>query len=553
MVKDRNGDLREVIFRKNVFLNENGSVGGIIGAHFDVTERNRAVRDLKASEERYRTLFESESDAILLVDVETLQLLDCNQAALELYGYERDELLALHALDLSEEPGSTAELIHAIENTARYPQRLHRKKDGTIFPVEITAKIFEWRERRCLLAAIRDITERIQAEEQRQKLESQLIHVQKMESVGRLAGGIAHDFNNMLTPILGYSELLRDDLPTEDPRQASVIQILQAAERSRDLVRQLLAFARRQTLEMKPLDLNRVITGFEKMLRRTLHENINLELHLASGLGLIRADVGQVEQVILNLAVNAQDAMPQGGDIFVETSETVQDDEYAASHDGASAGPHVVLTVSDTGVGMTREVMEKIFEPFFTTKGEGKGVGLGLSTVYGIVRQHGGHVAVYSEPGYGTRFRICFPRIGAAEEHEPVSVEQEQLPTGTETLLLVEDQEQVRTLAESLLLRFGYKVLPAGSIAQARDVLSTYGGEIHLLITDVILPDGNGKELYEQFATLRPNLRVLYMSGYTSDVISHHGVLPEGVQFIQKPFNLKGFAQKVREVLETRL
>jgi signal transduction histidine kinase len=398
----------------------------------------------------------------------------------------------------------------------------------------------------------RDITERVHAEEQRTRLENQLLQAQKIESIGRLAGGIAHDFNNMLMPIMGYAELLRDDLARDDPRQASVDQIVKAAERSRDLVRQLLAFARKQTLEMKPVDLNAVIRAFEPMLRRTLHENITLELRPASTLGSIRADIGQLEQIVMNLAVNAQAAMAQGGALVIETSETTFDDEYLKSHPGVAPGSYVVMSVSDTGAGMDKDTLDQIFEPFFTTKDAGKGSGLGLATVDGIVKQHGGNVQVYSERGYGTLFRIYFPRLGEAIAPTTQVLEMTATARGDETLLVVEDQEQVRALTMDVLRRSGYKVLGASGVQAALATVAAHAEEIHLLVADVILEDGNGRTLYEKLVAVRPSLRVLFMSGYTADVIGHHGVLMEGEHFIQKPFSLLAFTGKVRDVLDER-
>lgn len=550
-VFNKKGEIRDVVIRKNLFFSESGAVGGIIGGHFDVTDRKRAEQALQESEELYRTLFESESDAILLIDFETLELLDANHAALELYGYPREEMIGAAVSILSTSPAEAQLFRQADQGTIRLPLQFHRKRDGTVFPVELAAQYFDWRGKRRILGTVRDLSERLEAEEQRRKLEGQLIQAQKLESMGRLAGGIAHDFNNMLTPILGFGEMLREDLPHDDPRQAAVVQITNAAERSRDLVRQLLAFARRQTLEMKPVDLNRVVTGFEKMLRRTLHENIALEIRLAPDLGTISADVGQVEQVILNLAVNSQDAMPEGGRLVLETSEALLDRDYSDGHGGVAPGDYVLLAISDNGVGMDQDTVQKVFEPFFTTKGEGKGTGLGLATVYGIMKQHGGHISVYSEPGIGTLFRVYFPRHGAtAAPPGPVVEAVEQPPTGKETVLVVEDQAQVRDLTVKLLERYGYQVLVAGDVQNALKISREYDGVIHLLVSDVVLQDGNGKELHQMLSTFRKGLKVLYMSGYTSEVISHHGVLEEGVHFIQKPFSLQGFTKKVREVLD---
>jgi PAS domain S-box-containing protein len=394
-----------------------------------------------------------------------------------------------------------------------------------------------------------DITARRQAEEQQKTLEALLAQSQKIESVGRLAGGVAHDLNNMLTPILGHCELMADDLEPDDPQQFGLLEIRRAAERSRDLVRQLLAFARKQTLEMKSLDLNTVVQDFEMMLRRTLHENIAIEYDLAADLPAIRGDAVQLQQILLNLSVNGQDAMPDGGRLSIGTSARRFDSTATAPADLAP-GAYVVLTVRDTGVGMDQATLERVFEPFFTTKDFGRGTGLGLSTVYGIVQQHGGQIHVDSSVGRGTTFTVFF---AARSEPAPAGVSA-SLPASSEpaseTILLVEDQAQVRDLCLRVLSRGGYAVLAAADAAEAHEVCGHHPGPIHLLLTDVVLPDVNGRALYEQLARLRPTLRVIYMSGYTTDVISSHGVLDEGLSYLQKPFDGEGLKAKVREVLD---
>jgi PAS domain S-box-containing protein len=397
-----------------------------------------------------------------------------------------------------------------------------------------------------------DITPRKQSEEQQKKLEEQLVQAQKIESVGRLAGGVAHDLNNMLTPILGHCELLAEEIPLNDPRQESLQEINRAAEHSRDLIRQLLAFARRQTLEMKILDLNQVIHKFEQILRRTLREDILMELDLALGLPAVRGDVVQIEQILVNLALNAQDAMPNGGRLIIGTNTRHVDPEESQTLDVVAPGDYAVLTVSDTGVGMDKETQSRVFEPFFTTKDFGKGTGLGLATVYGIVKQHGAFIHVYSERGAGTVFRIFF----ATQAAKPVSIfpQEEADPspalTGSETILLVEDQVQVRELCLKILTNAGYKVLTAQNAAEALSLLDQHSEPIHLLLADVVLPDSNGKTLYRLIASRREEIRVLYMSGYPTNVITHHGVLDEGMNFIQKPFSSQSLKEKISQVLQ---
>jgi two-component system cell cycle sensor histidine kinase/response regulator CckA len=372
-----------------------------------------------------------------------------------------------------------------------------------------------------------------------------------MESIGRLASGVAHDLNNLLTPILGFGGLLLDDFSPDDPRKGSVQQIVRAAEKSRDLVRQLMAFGRKQVLEFRPLDLNAVVTEFEKLLRHTLHEDIALEVIPAPSIPAVLGDIGQLEQVVMNLAVNAQDAMPAGGRLTIETSVADLDAVYAKAHSGVTLGRYVLLAISDTGSGMDAEIQEHIFEPFFTTKEKGKGTGLGLATVYGIVKQHGGNIWVYSEPGKGTTFKIYLPAVETAAE--PVEVEH-VIPAedlcGTETILLAEDDALIRSLAQGILEHQGYTVLSADNGRAALSVLANHDGPVQLLLSDVVMPETNGRELLASISRDYPAMKVLYMSGYAENVIAHHGVLDAGVQFIQKPFTVQALAVRVRQTLD---
>jgi len=382
-------------------------------------------------------------------------------------------------------------------------------------------------------------------------LQEQLRQAQKMEAVGQLAGGIAHDFNNILTVINGRSELALLNLEEKDPLRVDIEEIKGASERAASLTQQLLAFSRRQILEIKVLDLNTVLLDLNKMLRRVIGEDIELVTFLGSDLGKIKSDPGQLEQMIINLAVNARDAMPRGGKLILETENVELDEAYTRSHAGVKPGPYVRLSVSDTGTGMKPDVKERIFEPFFTTKEKGKGTGLGLSLVYGIVKQCGGNIWVYSEPGEGTVFKICLPREDeAAEERVKQEVQRVEAPRGHETVLLVEDERDVRELASLLLKKQGYTVMEAQDGEDALQICGQYQGLINLMVTDVVMPGISGRELAEHVALLRPEMKVVYMSGYTDDAIIHHGVLEKGVNFIQKPFALLRFAQKVREVLD---
>nr|WP_320192905.1 PAS domain S-box protein [uncultured Desulfobacter sp.] len=390
---------------------------------------------------------------------------------------------------------------------------------------------------------------RIRTEREKNGLEAQLRQAQKVEAIGRLAGGVAHDLNNMLSPILSYAQMLIDDLSAGDERREQAEEIMNAGFRARDLVRQLLAFSRKQVITLKPIDMNSVIKGIEKLLLRTIPEDIKLEKTLSRQMRPTLADIGQVEQILMNLVVNSADAMPDGGLIKIETGLCDLDDEYAKTHPGVIPGQYIMLSVSDTGWGMDDETLSHMFEPFFSTKGE-MGTGLGLATVYGVVKQHDGNIWVYSEPGMGTTFKIYFPISAEIPEKKDIVQQKSSPQKGEETILLVEDNEQVRNLGRRILERQGYNVLEAGNGEDALEILSSHEGMVHLLFTDVVMPGMNGKELYARAAQRHPHLKVLYTSGYTDDIIAHRGVLDKGVQMIQKPFTVDGLAAKIRKVLD---
>jgi two-component system cell cycle sensor histidine kinase/response regulator CckA len=397
----------------------------------------------------------------------------------------------------------------------------------------------------------RDITERKRVEEEKLSLQEQLRQSQKMEAIGQLAGGVAHDFNNLLTVIKGYSQLSLLDLKENNPLWGNIQEIEKATQKGTDLTRQLLTFSRRQVLDFKVFDLNALLKGLEKMLRRIIGEDIELVTHLEGNLGRVKIDPSQIEQVIFNLAVNSRDAMPSGGKLTVETANLELDEVYAHGHVGVTPGRYVSLSVSDTGVGMSQEEKEKAFEPFFTTKGKGKGAGLGLSMVYGIVKQSNGNICVYSEPGRGTTFKINLPRIEEELDTPRKRVETDFFPMGSETVLLVEDDELVRDLANRLLKQQGYRVLVAVNGEDALRVAREHDGEkIHLLLADIVMPQMGGKELAIKLKILRPDVKVLYTSGYADDAIVHHGALDPGTHFLQKPFSLKTLSHKVRKVLD---
>jgi two-component system, cell cycle sensor histidine kinase and response regulator CckA len=383
----------------------------------------------------------------------------------------------------------------------------------------------------------------------RRHLADQLRQSQKMQAVGQLAGGVAHDFNNLLMVVKGHAEILLDRIAAGSPLRNSVEQVDKAADRAASLTRQLLAFSRMQVLQARVLDLNEVVSGMTKMFSRVIGENIDLTFVPGAKLGRVKADPGQIEQVLLNLVVNARDAMADGGRLTIETSNVQLDRDYCAKHHNIAPGPWVMLTVSDTGCGMDAQTQTRIFEPFFTTKPKGKGTGLGLATVYGVVKQSGGFIYVYSEVGHGTTFKVYLPKVTAEVEKE--TAEKVAAPqSGNETVLFVEDEESVRELVRDYLTAAGYRLLEACDGVQALEVAEAHGGPIDILVTDVVMPRLSGRELASRLTSERPNIKVLFISGYTDDSIFRHGVLEGGVAYLQKPFNLKSIAQKIREVLD---
>jgi PAS domain S-box-containing protein len=520
----------------------------------DITKRIQTEGALRESEGRYRTLFEGSKDAVYITNREG-KFISVNPAFLELFGYTKEELNLLSAQDTYVNPLDRNRFRQEIEQKGfvrDYEVKL-RNKDGTEIDCLLTSSMRRDNDRSILgyQGIIRDITARKRSEQEMAALQEQFRQSQKMEAVGRLGGGIAHDFNNLLTIIKGYSQLSLLDLKENGPLWGNIQEIQKATQRATDLTRQLLAFSRRQILDLKVLDLNTLLKDLDKMLRRIIGEDIELTTLLAENLGRVKIDPGQFEQIILNLAVNARDAIPSGGKLTIETANVVLDEEYARTHVSVTPGPYVRLSVSDTGVGIPLEVKEKVFEPFFTTKEKGKGTGLGLSTVYGIVKQSGGNIWVYSEPAHGTTFKIYLPRVEEDLDTLPGRDETDFLPRGSETVLLVEDEPSVRDLAHRLLNQQGYKVLEAANGEEALRVVQEHIGEkIHLLLTDVVMPQMGGKELANQLKLLRPDVKVLYTSGYTDDAIVHHGVLEPGTHFLQKPFSPKTLSHKVREVLD---
>jgi two-component system cell cycle sensor histidine kinase/response regulator CckA len=512
---------------------------------------------LSQSEERYRDYFENAKDAIYVHDL-TGHYIMVNKAGEELIGYSRDEILQMRISDVV--PRHYLDQIHTRlkEKLADHSLTIYEceaiRKDGSRVPIEVSSRlIYENGVPVAVQGSARDITERKRAEEALRASQLQLQQSQKLEAIGQLAGGVAHDFNNMLTAIMGYTDLSLRRVGLENPIRRNLEETKKAAERAASLVRQLLAFSRKQILEPKVLDLNEVVKDMQKMLTRLIGENIKLATRLETDLGSVKADPCQVEQIIVNLVVNARYAMPRGGRVTIETANISLDAQTAAKHVAVIPGEYVMLAVSDTGNGMDQETQARIFEPFFTTKEVGKGTGLGLSTVYGIVKQSGGNIWVYSEPGFGTVFKVYLPRIDDATANNIAKQAQESnAPRGTETILLVEDEDVVRGLTRKILMQAGYNVLDARSGDEAIRLCATHAGPIDLLLTDVVMPEVSGKEVADRLLELRPTTRVLFMSGYTDEAIVQHGVLDTNVKFIQKPFTWVGLTKKVREVLNRK-
>ncbi len=527
----------------------------ITGTMLDITEQKLAEEVLRYREKQYRSLFNSIRDAILVADTNR-RIIDCNPAFIELFGYSKKEVLGKQTLSVYENEEEFSRMGAAIKNNVGDPGFLYtvhyKKKDGSVFPGETNVFYLLDDEGSIVgfIGLIRDVTERKQVEKERKNLQSQLIQAQKMESIGRLAGGVAHDYNNISSIIIGYAEFAMEQVKQDDPLQEDLKEILTAAKRSTDITRQLLAFARRQTIAPKVLDLNDTIGSLLKMIRRLIGEDIDLAWLPGANVWKVKMDPSQIDQIIANLSVNARDAITDVGKVTIETKNICFNETYCADHAGFVPGEFVSLAVSDDGSGIEPDILDKVFEPFFTTKGPGKGTGLGLATVYGIVKQNNGFINVYSEPNKGTTIKIYLPKhmMMAVELHRETPIEV-PLSHG-ETVLLVEDDRSILKLGKRILEELGYSVLSAPSPREAIELAKAQAGEINLLITDVIMPEMNGRELSEHLKSLYPNLKILFMSGYTANVIAHRGMLDDDVYFISKPFSKKDMAVKVREVLD---
>ncbi len=535
-------------------LNDDGELIEIVHTIKDITDRKRIEKELRESEEKYRLLADNVSDIIFIMSTD-LKFIYISPSVYKITGYTVEEVIEQPiedvmtvdsyetALELFEK--DLAKDLKDISGSRTLDLEL-KHKNGSIIWIEVIVSFLFNQDGvpDRIMGTIRDISERKQ-------LEEQLRQALKMEAIGRLAGGVAHDFNNALTTIMGISELLLMKMDPEDYVSGGINEIRRAGNQCAGLTRQLLAFARKQPMEMKVLDLNNVIINIDKMLSRLIGEDVKLEQCLTSDLKSIKADIGQIEQIILNLAVNARDAMPNGGKLIIETANVFLDEDYADRHISITSGHYVMLAVSDTGSGMDKETSSKVFEPFFTTKEESKGTGLGLSTVYGIVKQSNGYIWVYSEQEMGTVFKIYFPIVD--EVADVIEEETHTAPgrfQGSETILLVEDDDSTRKTITKILSRIGYIILEAVDGEEAVKISQEYNKPIHLVISDVVLPGMNGKELTEKLISQYPDIKAIYMSGYTDNIVVQHDIIDKGEEFFQKPLRPGLLLSKVRSILE---
>ena len=552
-VLTRSGERRLIAWHNAVLRDDEGAIVGLLAHGEDITEHRAAEDALRRSEEQYRRIVETANEGIWILD-EAGNTVFVNHQMAEMLGYEPQDVVGRPVRDfIHEDYASTLEdaLRRRRDGVAgRYEARYVRSDGSDLWVVTSGTPLYnDHGDYVGAMGLMADITERKVAEEEAARLEERIRQAGRLEAIGRLAGGVAHDLNNMLAPIMGFSDLALIALDSVHPAHAYIEQVQAAAERARDLTWQLLAFGRKQALDIRPIDLNDLITELDGVLRITIREDTQTRIGLHPDLPAVMADPAQIEQVLVNLVVNAQDAMPTGGKLTIETAPVYLDEDYAAQRPDVSVGPYAMLAVTDTGEGMTKETLDRAFEPFYTTKGPGAGTGLGLASAYGVVRQHGGHISLYSEVGQGTTAKVYLPAV--SDSAEPIDVTAGRgIGHGTETIMVVEDDETVRTLTCQMLERAGYRTIEADGAEQALALAETHDGDFDLLLTDVVMPGTNGKELYALLRARMPGLRVLYMSGYTDNVIAHHGMLEPGTQFIAKPFTVAALTARVREVLD---
>jgi len=534
--------------RGEAVKNVEGKIIGLWGAAQDISSRKETQSALKESEERFRALHNASFGGITIHDKGVI--LECNEGLSNITGYDYNELIGMDGLSLMSED-TRDKVIHNINSGYEKPyEAMGIRKDGTSYPLRLEARNIPYKGRMIRTVEFRDITEQKKAEVERKKLQAALIQAQKMESVGRLAGGVAHDFNNMLSIILGNIEIILEDIDSSNPLISNLEEVQKAAQRSTNLTRQLLAFARKQTISPKILNLNHIIEGMHKMLERLIGEDIDFSWHPEDSLWPVKIDPSQIDQILANLCVNARDSIKDVGKVSIETGNVCFDEEYCMDHLGFKPGEYVMITVSDNGCGMDNKILDNIFEPFFTTKERGKGTGLGLATVYGIVKQNNGFIYVYSEPEQGTTFKLYLPRNTEESKLGGQKTVQEKLQKGYETILLVEDEKSILRMTKMMLERMGYNVLATSKPNEAIHISNSSEGKIHLLMTDVVMPLMNGRDLAEKILQSCPNIKHLFMSGYTANVIAQRGILDEGINFINKPFSIKDLSIKLRDILD---
>ena len=554
----KSGETRWVDDRTSARRNEQGTITHFQGIITDITDRKSMEEALRRSEERYRTILDEMADGYFEVDLAGNYSF-VNDANCRLLGYPREELIGKSFRDqvLKDDLPFLYQVFNSIYTTGNPVRGFTYRavhKDGSIGIGEIAA--FPVRNEKGDIVGFRgiaqNITDRRRAEEEKAKLQDQLLQAQKMESIGRLAGGVAHDFNNMLNVIIGRTEMAVQQSGTANPLNIHLTEIRKAAERSANMTRQLLAFARKQTVSPRVLDLNETVESMLRMLRQLMGEDIHLAWLPGTNLWPVKIDPSQVDQILANLCVNARDAITGVGKVSIETANATVDKIYCDHHTGCVPGDYAMLSVTDNGCGMSKDVLEKLFEPYFTTKGVGKGTGLGLATIYGIIKQNNGFINVYSEPGQGTTFKIYLQRHAGRTEQTEEEDRQEPNYGGNETILIVEDEPSILSMCQIILESQGYRVMVAGTPREALDLTEEHAGQIDLLITDVIMPEMNGRDLARKIILRYPDLSCLFMSGYPANVIAHHGVLEEGVHFLQKPFSAKNLAERVRAALDQK-
>ena len=551
-VQHADGTRHEVLVSKATFSDIAGNVAGLVGVMIDITDRKRAEESLLESEQTLRAITDAAKDAIILIN-DKEKIVYWNSSATRMFGYLPEELTGKSIMDIIPHRYREAHT-KAFSRFVMTGQGLllgdtyevfALKKDGDEIPIELSISGIQLKGKWHSAGILRDISER-------KKLEAQLMHSQKLEAIGQLAGGVAHDFNNILTAIIGYAHVLLMKMQEDDPLRLNVAHLLEAADRAAQLTQSLLVFSRKQVLNPRQFDLNDLMQRVENFLQRIIGEDVELRAILHTAPVIIHADLGQIEQVLMNLATNARDAMPQGGSFTIETSIVELDNSFVRAHGYGKTGSFALILVTDTGSGMSEDMMKKIFEPFFTTKEAGKGTGLGLSIAYGIIKQHHGYITVYSEPGMGTVFKIYLPLIATAGEREPLQTAfpEKQLPRGNETILIAEDDQALRHLSRDVLAEVGYTVIEAENGDDAIKKFLEHQDKIQVVILDMIMPKKSGKEALDEIVKVRPDIKTIFISGYSADRLHRENLLEEGVELLMKPISPKVLIKKVREVLD---